>query len=231
MLLLILFILNLNINIFGLAHGSSFDYNDQQTQNTTPPQLHDHVIGNQKVDDYHLVKDGRNLRNRRGLSSEEKSSTISNVNFTMPLLPVFLPSFAEYSSQSFLKHLPQSPDLMHHTGQIANKRALQLKAGLIPRLIWVAVKNKHDALPTHLLSFFSRNPSWSVNICDNECKDHFMGPSGPFAGTSVSWAYFLINPLTGAAKADMWRYSVLYAYGGVYIDDDSDIATELDEVR
>ena len=34
----------------------------------------------------------------------------------------------------------------------------------------------------------------------------------------------------GAFKADLWRYSVLYAYGGVYLDDDSDIKTPLDEV-
>ncbi len=34
----------------------------------------------------------------------------------------------------------------------------------------------------------------------------------------------------GAFKADLWRYSVLYAYGEVYLDDDSHIKTPLDEV-
>ncbi len=98
----------------------------------------------------------------------------------------------------------------------------------IPRRIWVAVKDRKDDLPGHLKSFFERNPKWQVNVCDNDCKDKFM--SSVFNGTSILWAYNLINPLVGAAKADIWRYSVLYTYGGLYLDDDSDIKTPLDEV-
>jgi len=41
-----------------------------------------------------------------------------------------------------------------------------------------------------------------------------------FAGTSLLWAYHIINNRAGAAKADIWRYAVLWAYGGAYIDDD-----------
>lgn len=51
-----------------------------------------------------------------------------------------------------------------------------------------------------------------------------------FAGTSLLWAYHIINQRAGAAKADIWRYAVLWAYGGAYIDDDSDIGTPLDQV-
>ncbi|RYY75949.1 hypothetical protein EON63_18875 [archaeon] len=43
--------------------------------------------------------------------------------------------------------------------------------------------------------------------------------------------YDLINPLVGAARADVWRYAVLYTYGGVYLDDDSDMKTPFDDVR
>lgn len=99
----------------------------------------------------------------------------------------------------------------------------------IPRRIWIAVKDRNDQLPGHLKSFFERNPKWKINVCDNICKDKFM--SATYAGTSVLWAYNLINPLVGAAKADIWRYAVLYAFGGVYLDDDSDIRTPLDEVN
>ena len=45
---------------------------------------------------------------------------------------------------------------------------------LIPRNIWVAVRDKNDELPGHLKIFFSRNPLWEKHICDNECKDKFM---------------------------------------------------------
>jgi mannosyltransferase OCH1-like enzyme len=38
----------------------------------------------------------------------------------------------------------------------------------------------------------------------------------------------MISPAAGAAKADIWRYAVLYTYGGAYIDDDSDMKVPLD---
>jgi Glycosyltransferase sugar-binding region containing DXD motif len=218
--MLLSILLFINLNLFGHKLVSSFDRNGERKQKNLLQQQQDHVIGLGEAGD-NRVTDGRHFRNRRRLPTAQSSSGINNVNSTLPLLPAFIPSFADYSRKSFLKHLPQSPDLMTPS-QVDDK--------LIPRFIWIAVKNKNDELPPHLVAFCSRNPSWLVNICDNDCKDHFMGPSGPFAGTSVSWAYFLINPLTGAAKADIWRYSVLYAYGGFYIDDDSDIATDLDKV-
>eukprot|EP01038_Epipyxis_sp_PR26KG_P008204 gene8204-11099_t len=98
----------------------------------------------------------------------------------------------------------------------------------IPRLIWVAVKDIKDELPGPLKAFFQRNSQWNVTICDNSCKDEFM--STVFADTSILWAYNAINPLVGAARADIWRYCVLYTYGGFYIDDDSDIKVPLDDI-
>jgi len=52
-----------------------------------------------------------------------------------------------------------------------------------------------------------------------------------FANTSLQWAYSKIHMAYAASKADIWRYAVLYTYGGMYIDDDSDMKTPLDEVR
>lgn len=99
----------------------------------------------------------------------------------------------------------------------------------IPQKLWIAVKDRNDPLPGHLQEFFNRNSKWEVNICDNQCKDDFM--STVFGNTKIYWAYSMINPLVGASKADIWRYCALYTYGGVYLDDDSDIKTPLDEVR
>lgn len=98
----------------------------------------------------------------------------------------------------------------------------------IPRRLWIAVKDRKDELPGTLKQFFSRNQNWNITVCDNLCKDNFM--STIFAGTSILWAYNAINPAVGAAKADIWRYAVLYTYGGVYLDDDSDIRKPLDEI-
>lgn len=98
----------------------------------------------------------------------------------------------------------------------------------IPRNIWIAVKDRNDDLAGHLKEFFKRNDQWKVNVCDNQCKDEFMNAT--FPDTSLLWAYHTINPLVGAARADLWRYAVLYMNGGLYLDDDSDIKVPLDEV-
>jgi hypothetical protein len=85
-------LLFISANLFGHTLVCSFDQNDQQKQNKILLQQRDHVIG-QGVADYIRVSDGRNFPNRRRLSTEQMSSGISNVNSTLPLLPVaFLPS-------------------------------------------------------------------------------------------------------------------------------------------
>lgn len=96
----------------------------------------------------------------------------------------------------------------------------------IPRLLWVAVKDRNDELPAHMQELFKRNEKWIPQVCDNACKDLFMDTY--FKGTMIAWVYNLID--LWAFKADIWRYCVLYTYGGVYLDDDSNIQTPLDEV-
>jgi hypothetical protein len=49
-----------------------------------------------------------------------------------------------------------------------------------------------------------------------------------YNGTGFWWAYHIINPEIGTAKAELWRLAVLYAYGGMYIDDDSSVKNDLD---
>jgi hypothetical protein len=99
---------------------------------------------------------------------------------------------------------------------------------LIPSKIWIAVKNKDDELASHVKDFFQRNPTWTPIICDNICKDDFINQV--WGNTSIQWTYFMINPVVGAARADIWRYCVLYTYGGMYMDDDSNIVNALDTI-
>jgi len=98
----------------------------------------------------------------------------------------------------------------------------------ISKNIWIAVVNKSEALSwDHIQKEIRINPTWNVHVCDNEDKDKFMNKT--FAGTSLLWAYNNINPFNGgAAKADIWRYAVLYTYGGVYIDADSFLSRSID---
>jgi hypothetical protein len=74
---------------------------------------------------------------------------------------------------------------------------------LIPRHIWIAVKNATDILNYQIPELFKRNPLWSAFVAGNAEKDKFMNEQ--FKGTSLLWAYSMISPWAGAAKADIWR--------------------------
>ena len=99
---------------------------------------------------------------------------------------------------------------------------------IIPKNLWIAVVNKTEVLQwDHIQKEIKMNPTWTIYICDNNDKDKFMRKY--FNGTSLLWAYESINPsVGGAAKADIWRYAVLYSIGGVYIDADSYLSKPLD---
>jgi hypothetical protein len=85
---------------------------------------------------------------------------------------------------------------------------------LIPRIIWLAVSNASDELPGHMNDLFHRNHGWLIKVVGNAEKDLFMNTV--FNETKIQWAYNMINPALGAAKADVWRY-VRTGYSLLYI--------------
>ena len=94
--------------------------------------------------------------------------------------------------------------------------------------MWVAVRNSSDALPAHAHGFMTKNKDWNYYFCGNTEKDYFMNKY--FYNTSVLWAYIALNPLLGTAKSELWRLAVLYTFGGMYIDDDANIGTPLNDI-
>jgi mannosyltransferase OCH1-like enzyme len=142
----------------------------------------------------------------RRILSESQTRTHGRADHMLPILPKLIPE-----NVSVINTNPFVLRFMQNDSKIYN-------LDFPSRYIWIAVKDRSDPLPNHLFVTFRRNPTWTVYVCDNACKDYFM--STLFANTSVLWAYNAINPLVGAAKADIWRYSVLYLFGGLYLDDD-----------
>jgi len=132
---------------------------------------------------------------------DSSEKTSALTGYDLPLLPTSLPE--------------------HHTPNDGYNKH-------VPRHVWIAVKDSKDPLSPHIDRFFERNSLWERHVCDNACKDDFMNTT--FAGTSVAWAYSMVSMSYAASKADIWRYAVLYTYGGVYLDDDSDIRMPLDEI-
>jgi hypothetical protein len=126
------------------------------------------------------------------------------------------------------------PILNEEVKQIVQEKAHQRNSTtgkFIPRHCWIAVRNASDPLPNHYLGpkgFLARNPLWEIHFCGNEEKDAFM--TRYFQNTSVLWAYEILNPLIGTAKAEIWRLAVLLIHGGMYMDDDASIGVPLDDV-
>ena len=98
----------------------------------------------------------------------------------------------------------------------------------IPQNIYIAVRNINDSRPNHLGPFAQKNSNWSIHFCDNANKNHFM--QTVFANTSTLWAYEVLNPQIGTSKVEIWRLAILYAWGGMYMDDDANFGTNLDDV-
>jgi hypothetical protein len=85
----------------------------------------------------------------------------------------------------------------------------------IPRNAWIAIRNVSDEKPAHMTGengFINRNKNWKINFCDNDIKDSFMESN--FAGSSILWAYNILNPAIGTSKVEIWRLAVLYLHGG-----------------
>jgi mannosyltransferase OCH1-like enzyme len=87
----------------------------------------------------------------------------------------------------------------------------------IPKIVWMTWKNEN--LKSNVRKNINRmkiiNPNYTFKlVTDDEC-DAFIKEYFPI---NVYSAYSKINPKFGAARADFWRYCVLYVFGGIYLD-------------
>ena len=103
----------------------------------------------------------------------------------------------------------------------------------IPRKIWIGMKTRPNStmsLPLHLQELGSRAQldGWEMYVQGNEEQLQFMERF--YANTSALWAYNVIHPKLGNAACDIWRYAVLYAFGGMYLDDDSMFRSSLENI-
>ncbi len=75
----------------------------------------------------------------------------------------------------------------------------------------------------HIAGFRKKNPTYRYEFYDDDRIDHFL--QSEFDPETFK-LYKRLN--IGAAKADFFRYAILYKRGGVYVDIDSGINTNLD---
>ena len=100
----------------------------------------------------------------------------------------------------------------------------------IPRLLWISYRHAPTNLTDltwYMRDVVARNPMWDVYLYGDYEQKQFMNVY--FANTSILWAYTKINPKVGVMYSDIFRYCVLYMFGGVYLDDDASFQTPLDD--
>jgi hypothetical protein len=107
---------------------------------------------------------------------------------------------------------------------------VQLEEGTaIPRIIHQTFMTK--SLPAELQQNVDNlkklNPGWTHIIHDDDDIKKFIQEN---YGPSILKYYERINPRYGAARADLFRYLLLYKCGGVYLDIKSTCVRPLDEV-
>ncbi|WP_367865140.1 glycosyltransferase family 32 protein [Pedobacter sp. WC2423] len=96
----------------------------------------------------------------------------------------------------------------------------------IPKIIHQTFKTSKLPLLTrwHIARFRKKNPDYIYEFYDDQRIEAFLAQE---YGAEVLSLYKKIN--IGAAKADFFRYAVLYKKGGVYVDIDSGINGSLNQ--
>lgn len=99
---------------------------------------------------------------------------------------------------------------------------------LIPRVIYRTWNDSDLPLKFQKAWEFTErhNPEYDQRLFTDNDVEYFMRSYTP---KRLQDAYFSINPKFGAARADIFRYAILYEFGGVYIDIKSS-AKSLDEI-
>ncbi|UOG76065.1 hypothetical protein MTX78_05550 [Hymenobacter tibetensis] len=99
----------------------------------------------------------------------------------------------------------------------------------IPRVIHQTfmTKNLTPELQSNVENLKKINPGWEYIIYDDADIVEFIKDN---YGPKILGYYERINPRYGAARADLFRYLLLYKRGGVYLDIKSTCLRPLDEV-
>jgi mannosyltransferase OCH1-like enzyme len=99
---------------------------------------------------------------------------------------------------------------------------------MIPKIIhgtWRNLSDMPQAWLENIETTKINNPDWKYRFYSNDdCMDFIKD----FYGNGMLKIYRKIDPFYGAARADLFRYLVLYKYGGVYLDIKSRIDRSLE---
>jgi mannosyltransferase OCH1-like enzyme len=100
----------------------------------------------------------------------------------------------------------------------------------IPKIIHQTVPDKNkldDLFSNNIAKLQSINRHWHHRLYDDsDCRSFIAN----CCGSEMLKCYDRINPAYGPARADLFRYLLLYEHGGVYLDIKSTVDSALDDV-
>ena len=98
---------------------------------------------------------------------------------------------------------------------------------MIPKVIYQTwyKKDLPDNIKKLNENMLSLNKDYAYYLFDDNDIELFIQEN---YDNNILKAYNMLN--VGAAKADLWRYLILYKNGGIYLDIDSEIYSNLDEL-
>jgi hypothetical protein len=100
----------------------------------------------------------------------------------------------------------------------------------IPKIIHQTLPSKqtiHPAFQDNISKLKRLNPSWEHRLYEHEDMPLFILNH---YGQDILDCFNMIDPRYGAARADFFRYLLMYVEGGVYLDIKSTLTRALDEV-
>lgn len=128
--------------------------------------------------------------------------------------------FQSLQGIEWYKPNPSRTNLDHLTKHYPNAVARKIPYNLFQTF---KTKDVSPALQVFMDSWKEKNPAYAYRFYDDDMCDTFMKEFDV-----RTWkAYRRIIP--GAFKADLWRYCVLYKYGGVYVDVDTMCLGKIDD--
>lgn len=88
---------------------------------------------------------------------------------------------------------------------------------MIPKIIWQTYKDPYDDLPDYIKdtakTWQELNPEYEYRYMDDKEAESFV-----LEEFGQEWYDLFINVPIGVMKGDIWRYMIIYKYGGVYAD-------------
>lgn len=90
---------------------------------------------------------------------------------------------------------------------------------MIPKIIWQTHEDSFETLPNYVVdainSWKEKNPNWDYKYFNSKDRSKFI-----LSEFGKEWFEIYNSCIFGAMKADVWKYLIIYKYGGMYTDID-----------